>query len=79
MFNDSDTEIVVNLDYKLVKKEHEFMITKTLFIRCYFIKCDLCLNSVQNNIMHYIIALTNNSLFESNFQGTNKHHCEFFI
>ena len=32
------------------------MITKTLFIRCYTIKCDLSLNSVQHNIMHYIIA-----------------------
>ena len=43
-----------------------FMITKTLFIRCYTIKCDVSLDSVQHNIMHHIIALTNNLLSQSN-------------
>ena len=38
------------------------MITKTLFIQFYTIKCDLSLDSGQHNIMHYIIALTNNLL-----------------
>ena len=71
MFHDNDSQIFVNLNYKLVKKELAFMITKTLFISCYSIKCDLNLNSVQHNIMHYIIALTNNSLSQSNFKRTN--------
>ena len=65
MFHDYDSQLVVNLDYQLVKKELAFMITKTLFIRCYTIKCDLSLDSLQHNIMHYIIALTYNSLSQS--------------
>ena len=37
MFHDNDIQLVVNLDYQLDKKELAFMITKTLFIRCYTI------------------------------------------
>ena len=70
MFHDNDSQLVVNLNYQLVKKELAFMITKTLFMSCYSIKCDLSLDSVQHNIMHYIIALTNNSLSQSNFKRT---------
>ena len=51
-----------NVDYQLSKKELAFMITKTLFIRCYTIKCDISLDTLQNNIMHYIMALTHYSL-----------------
>ena len=71
MFHDNDSQLVVNLDYQMAKKELAFMITKTLLIRCYSIKCDLSLDSLQHNIMHYIIALTNNSLSESNFKRIN--------
>ena len=70
MFHDDDSQFVVNLDYQLVKKELAFMITKTL-IRCYSIKCDLSLDILQHNMMHYIIALTNNSLSQGNFKRTN--------
>ena len=66
MFHDNNRQLVVNLNYKLVKKELAFMITKTLFMSCYSTKYDLNLDSVQHNIMRYIIALTNNSLFQSN-------------
>ena len=62
MFHDYDSQLVVILDYKLDKKELAFMITKTLIIRCYTIKCDLSLDTLQHNIMHYIIALRHNSL-----------------
>ena len=68
MFHDNDSQLVVNLDYQLTKKELAFMITKTLFIRQNTIKCDLSLCSLQQNIMHYIIALTHNSLSQSNFK-----------
>ena len=68
MFHYNDSQLVLNLDYQLVKKELALMITKTLFIRCYTIKCDLSLDSLQHNIMHYIIALTHNSLSQSNFK-----------
>ena len=61
MFHYNDSQHVVNLDYQLVKKELAFMVTKTLFIP-YTIKCDPSLDSLQHNIMHYIIVLTNNSL-----------------
>ena len=72
MFHDNDSQLVVNLDYQLVKKDLAFMITKTLFIRCYTIKCHtLCLDTLQHNIMHYIIALTNHSIFQSYFKRTN--------
>ena len=71
MFHDNDSQFVVNLDYQLTKKELAFMITKTLIIRCYTIKCDLSLCSLQNNIMHYIFALTHNSLSQSNIKRTN--------
>ena len=71
MFHDNDSQLVVNLDYQLDKKELDFMITKTLSIGCYTIKCDLSLDTLQHNIMHYIIALRNHSLSQSNFQRTN--------
>ena len=70
MFHDNDSQLVVNLDYQLDKKELAFMITKTQFIQWYSIKCDLSLCSLQHNIMHYIIALTHNSLSQSNFKRT---------
>ena len=69
--HDNASQIVVNLNYLLVKKELAFMITKTLFMSCYSIICDLSLDSVQHNIIHYIIALTFNSLSQSNFKRTN--------
>ena len=71
MFHDNDSQLVVNLKYQLVKKELAFMVTKTLFMPCYTIKCDLSLDSVQHNIKHYIFALTTNSLSQSNFKRTN--------
>ena len=67
MFHDNDSQLVVNLDYQLDKKELAFMKTKTLFIRCYTINCDLSLDSSQHNIIHYMIALTNYSISQSNF------------
>ena len=67
MFQENDSQFVDNLDYQLDKKELAFMITKTLIIRCYTIKCDLSLYTLQHNIMHYIIILTHNSLSQSNF------------
>ena len=71
MFYDNDSQLVVNLDYQLEKKELAFMTTKTLFVRCYNIKCKLSLCSLQHNIMHYIIALTHNSLSQSNIERAN--------
>ena len=69
MFLDNDSQhVLVNLDYQLDKKELAFMITKTLIIRCYTIICDLSKCSLQHNIIHYIIALTQNSLSQSNFK-----------
>ena len=70
MFYYNDSQLVVNLDYQLDKKELAFMTIKTLIIRCYTIKCDLSLCSLQHNIMHNIIALTHNSLSQSNFKPT---------
>ena len=69
MFHDNDSQLVVNLDYQLDKKELAFMITKTLFIRCYTIKCDLSLDSLQRNIMHYIITFTNHSMSKVTLNG----------
>ena len=54
MFHDNDSQLVVNLDYQLDKKEVAFMITKTLFIRYWKIKYDLSLDTLQHNIVHYI-------------------------
>ena len=71
MFYDYDSQLVVNLYNQLDKKELAFIKTKTMFIRCYTIKCDLSLDSLQHNIMHYIIALTNYSISQSNFKRTN--------
>ena len=70
LFYDNDSQLVFNLDYQLTRKELAFMITKTLIIRCYTIKCDLSLCILQYYIMHYIIALTHNSLSQSNFKRT---------
>ena len=71
MFHDNDSQLVVNLDYKLNKKELAFMITKILFIGCYTIKCDLCLESLQCNIMQYMNALTEHSISHKNIKRTN--------
>ena len=71
MFHDNDSQLVVNFVQQSVKKELAFIINKTLFTRCYSIICDLRLDSVQHNIMHYIISVTNNSLSLSNFKRTN--------
>ena len=68
MFYDNDSQLVVILDYQLTKKELAFMITKTLIKRCYSIKCDLSLYSLQHNIMHNIFDLTYNSHSQSNFK-----------
>ena len=68
MFHDNDSQLVVTFDNQLVKKELAFMITKTLFIRCYTIKYDLSLDTLQHNIMHYMIALTNHSSSQSNIK-----------
>ena len=68
MFHVNDSQLVVNLDYQLGKKELAIMITKTLFIRWYSIKCDISLCSLQHNVMHYITALTHNSLSQSNIK-----------
>ena len=62
MFHDNDSQHVVNLDYQLVKKQLAFMITKILFIPCNSIKCDIGLDSFKHNVLHYILAMTNNSL-----------------
>ena len=70
MFHDNDIQLVVNLDDQLTEKELAFMITKTLFIRWYSIKCDLSLCRLQHNLMHYIIALIHNSLSQSNIKRT---------
>ena len=79
MFHDNVSQLVVHKGYQVVKKELAFMITKTLYMSCYSIKCDLRLDGSQHNIMHYIIALTNNSLSQSNFKRTNYHHIAFLI
>ena len=71
MSHDNDNQLVVNLGYQLDKKELPLLITKTLFILGYTIKCDLSLDNLQHNIMHYIIALTQNTLSQSNFKRTN--------
>ena len=39
MFFNKDSQLVFNIDYQMVKNKLAFMITKTLFIRCYFDKC----------------------------------------
>ena len=71
MFHDNDSQLVVNLDYQLDKKELAFMKTKALFIRCYTIKCDLSLDSVKHSIMHYIIALTSHLISHRIIKRTN--------
>ena len=71
MSHDNDSQLVVNLGYQLDKKELPFIKTKTLFILGYTIKCDLSLDNLQHNIMHYIIALTQSILPTSNFKRTN--------
>ena len=71
MFHDKDRQVAINKNYELLKKELPFMITKTLFIRCYSNKCGVSWDSLQHNLMNYIIALTNNSLSQRNFKRTN--------
>ena len=70
MIHDKDRQLVVHLDYYLLKKELDF-IPKTLFILCYSINCGLSLDEVQHNIMHDIVALINNSLSQSYFKKMN--------
>ena len=70
MFHDKDSQLVVKVDYQLVKKL-ALMITETLFIRCYSRKCGLSLNRLQRIVMHYIIDLTIISLYKSNLKRTN--------
>ena len=41
MFFNKDSQPVFNIDYQMVKNKLAFMITKTLFIRCYSTKCGL--------------------------------------
>ena len=55
--HDKDSQTVDNLYYEFVMKEIALMITKTLFIRCYSIKCGLSWDRLRHNIMHYIITL----------------------
>ena len=71
MFHDNDSQLVVNLDYQMVLKELAFMITKTLSIQCFTIICDVSLDSLEHNKIHYIISLKNHSIFQSNFKRTN--------
>ena len=71
MFHDNESQLVVNLDCQLDKKGLAFMITKTLFIRCYTIECDISLDTLQHNIMRYIIALRNLSLSQRYFKRTS--------
>ena len=78
MFHYNNSEFVGNLDYQLDKKELAFMITKTLFIRCYNIKLVLSLCSLQHNIMHYINALTLNSLSQCTINEQNNLRLTYF-
>ena len=71
MFHDNDSQLVVNIKLPVGKERTSFHDNLDLFISCYTIKCDLSLNSVQHNIMHYIMPLTNNSLSQGNFKRTN--------
>ena len=71
MFHDNDRKLVVNLDYQLVKKESAFIIPETLFIRCCSNKYQQIWDNLLHNIMTYIIALTHNSLSQSNFKREN--------
>ena len=41
MFFNKDSQPVFNIDYQMIKNKLAFMITKTLFIRCYSSKCGL--------------------------------------
>ena len=56
MIHDKDSQLVVHVDYQLLKKDLDFMITKILFIRCYSINCGLSLDEFKHNIMHDIVA-----------------------
>ena len=79
MFHENDIQHVVNLVYQFDTTELAFMITKTLFTRCYTIKCDLSLWRLQHKIMHYSIALTHNALSQRNIKRTNLPHIIFII
>ena len=79
MFHDKGSKLVVNLGYQLVKKKLGFMIINTLFILCYSSKGGLSWDSYEHNIIHYIIAMRNNSLSQSIFKRTNKHHSALLI
>ena len=79
MFYDKDRQLVVNLDYQLIKKKLTFIITKTLFIRSKFSKCDLSWDSLPHDMMHYINPLTNNSLFECILKRNSLDHRAFLM
>ena len=51
MLHDNDKQLVVNLHYKFFDKHIALMLNKTLSIRCNSIKCDVCLDSFQLNIV----------------------------
>ena len=68
MFHNNDSQLDANLAYQMDKKELDFMITKTLLIGCYTIKCKLSLDTLQHNIMHYINALTKHSNYQRNIK-----------
>ena len=71
MFHDNDSQRLVTLDYQLDKKELAFMITKTLFTRCYTIKCELSMDSFQYNKMHYSMSLKIYKMSQSNMKRSN--------
>ena len=58
--HDKGSQIIVILYYQFVTKELALMINKTLFKRCYSIKCGLSWDSLQHNKLDYTIALTIN-------------------
>ena len=70
MFHDKDSQHVVHSVYQFFKKT-SLMITKTLFIPLFSSNYVLGWDSLQRNVMHYIITLTNNSLSKSIINRTN--------
>ena len=79
MFHNNDSKLVVNLDFQLGEKELAFMINKTLFIRCKSIKCDLSLDSVQNNIIALYYCFHKQFTFHRHFKRTNEHYSAILI
>ena len=71
MFYDKESQLVVNLDYQLEKKNLALMKIKTLFKRCYSMNSEPRFDCLQRHVMHYIIDFTINSLSKSIFEWTN--------